>query len=69
MESRLRKATCHSLRHTFATHALQLDPQALPHIQKILGHASIVTTANNYLTTDRNERRKVANRLAARAEI
>jgi integrase len=66
---RLRKASCHSLRHTFATHALQLDPQALPHIQKILGHASIVTTANNYLTTDQTERRKVANRLAERAEF
>lgn len=67
--SRLRRASCHSLRHTTATHALQLDPQSLPHISKMLGHADIKMTASNYLTTDSDERRKVANRLATRAKI
>ncbi|RKY79948.1 hypothetical protein DRQ00_02780 [candidate division KSB1 bacterium] len=51
--SALKKISCHSLRHSFATHllpacALHADREAgvdLIELQKILGHVSVLTTS------------------------
>jgi site-specific recombinase XerD len=44
----LRCASVHWLRHTFAAHAVKYDGANLVELQKVLGHASVTTTARNY---------------------
>jgi len=65
----LRDASVHWLRHTFATHAVKYDDARLDVLQKLLGHASITTTANNYVDADREMRQEVARAVGARAQI
>ena len=65
----LRDASVHWLRHTFATHAVKYDDARLDVLQKLLGHASINTTANNYVDADRQMRQEVARAVAERAQM
>ncbi len=65
----LRDASVHWLRHTFATHAVKYDDARLEVLQKLLGHASITTTANNYVDADREMRQDVARAVAERAQM
>ena len=62
----LRDASVHWLRHTFATHAVKYDDARLDVLQKLLGHASIHTTANNYVDADREMRQEVSKAVGSR---
>ena len=54
-------ATVHSLRHSFATHLLEAGV-GLPHIQRLLGHRQLTTTAI-YLHTTRQELSRITSPL------
>ena len=43
--------TTHSLRHQFATEALDADPRELPNISMVLGHDDIATTLRFYVNS------------------
>lgn len=54
MAARIRRASTHWLRHTFATHALH-SGVALEVVRDLLGHKSLATTSV-YVTTERDNR-------------
>jgi len=51
-----KRISCHSLRHSFATHLLEAGVDMIE-LQKILGHVSLLTTSKyTHLTTRTTQR-------------
>jgi len=67
MAERLRSASTHWLRHTFATHALH-SGVALEVVRDLLGHKSLATTSV-YVTTERDNRSREMERFGTMAVL
>jgi integrase len=49
----------HSLRHQFATEALDADPRELANISAVLGHDSVETTLRFYIHASANAEQRI----------
>jgi integrase len=58
--------TTHSLRHQFATEALDADPRELANISLVLGHQSIETTLRFYIHASANAEERIGTMMNAR---
>ena len=58
--------TTHSLRHQFATEALDADPRELANISMVLGHDSIETTLRFYIHASANAEARIGAMMNAR---
>jgi len=56
----------HSLRHQFATEALDADPRELANISAVLGHDSIETTLRFYIHASANAEQRIGAMMNAR---
>jgi integrase len=59
-------AHTHSLRHQFATEALDNDPRELPNISQVLGHDSVETTMRFYIHPSANAEQRIGKMMNAR---
>jgi Phage integrase family len=59
-------AHTHSLRHQFATEALETDPRELANISMVLGHDSIETTLRFYIHASANAEQRIGAMMNAR---
>ena len=67
MAARLRRASTHWLRHTFATHFLQTGGE-LAILRDLLGHKSLATTSV-YVTTERDSRSRAMEKFGRNAVL
>ena len=67
MAERLRRASTHWLRHTFATHFLQTGGE-LAILRDLLGHKSLATTSV-YVTTERDNRSRAMEKFGRNAVL
>jgi integrase len=59
-------AHTHSLRHQFATEALEADPRELANISRVLGHDSIETTLRFYIHASKDAEQRIGAFMNAR---
>jgi integrase len=59
-------ATTHSLRHQFASEALEADPRELANISQVLGHDSVETTLRFYIHPSANAEQRIGALMNAR---
>jgi integrase len=56
----------HSLRHQFASEALDADPRELANISQVLGHDGIETTLRFYIHASANAEQRIGKMMNAR---